>query len=437
MKTRLTHALISLTAILLPAISFAFPPPDANAPQNASGPGCQAGAWRPMPPQLDGTMMPIDFGRWERPAVPDSLRVFFIDRTARHGARFLSSEKKVARLERAVAEARTAGTLTPEGEAFAQLLERVRRKTGSDWGALDSLGVAEQEELARRMLSDWHWPRGAEGRPASLLAEATYVPRVVASMYVFCHTLAQADSWYEVAAAEGRQFSPLLRYFDTDSAYVAYLRDKPWKGALEDFTEGNVSEAPAIRLFGPMAPPKEMRGLTMDLYGVLQSLRATGLGQPTDRWMSEPEYRACWEASNLAHYYQRSSSVFGSVPCEASQVLLDSIVASADRAVASLRAGKPGPAAILRFGHAETILPLLGRMGIEGALAPVATPRKVADVWKDHDLTPLGAELDVVLLEGPSGTVYAWLRLNGRNARVAGLGGPLLPWEALKAHWMR
>ena len=60
----------------------------------------------PYPPSLNGTMMPIQFPAMT-PAIPDSLTPVMINHIGRHGARYLTSENKTARLRRAVEESRT------------------------------------------------------------------------------------------------------------------------------------------------------------------------------------------------------------------------------------------------------------------------------------------------------------------------------------------
>ena len=67
-------------------------------------------------PRLDGTMMPYDFADCDS-VVPwdDSYTPVFINYVARHGARYLSSEKKVSTLLKALDKAKADGISPGKG----------------------------------------------------------------------------------------------------------------------------------------------------------------------------------------------------------------------------------------------------------------------------------------------------------------------------------
>ncbi len=389
-------------------------------------------AYDPLPPQLDGSMMPYDFAACRPSEVPDSLQPFFITYVSRHGARFLSSEKKVEKINAAITKARNAGSLTPLGEQLETLVKAVTENTDGRWGALDSIGAYEQQRLARQMAEMWP----TVTKDGVVNARATYVPRVVMSMYEFAHSLCTIRPDLDIFTAEGHQFDDLLRYFKTNPAYIAYLDTKPWKREYDEFVATHVSPRPAQALFGEIFDDKENRDLTLDLYGILQSLRAAGLPAPDTRWMTEDEYRACWEANNLEHYYARTLNPISEVPAEGAVPLLNSMLSNLTNAVQSLpkaKASKPSDVkrAELYFGHAETLMPLLSLCDVEGCNAPNATPDKVADEWKDYEVVPLGANFEITLMTAPSGTVYALTRLNGCDVKVGPFTTPLVKWSSL------
>ncbi|MDE5878112.1 MAG: hypothetical protein K2H47_11525 [Muribaculaceae bacterium] len=391
-------------------------------------------AYEPLPPQYDGSMMPYDFGRCTPAEVPDSLQPFFINYVARHGARFLSSEKKVKNLSEALDKARSAGTLTPLGEEMAALVAEVRRHTAGRWGALDSVGCAEQQRLAESMSTMWPSVTGN----GTVQACATYVPRVVMSMYEFSHRLCSLNPDIQIYTGEGHQYDRLLRFFDANPVYATYLADKPWKTEYDDFVNSHVSPVPARVLVGDIYYNEaDLRKLTLDIYGVLQSLRAAGLPAPTTRWISAEDYRTCWEAANLTHYYARSVNRFSCEPAIAAIPLLHDIINAADTAVRNESFGEIPLKASMWFGHAETLMPLLSLCDVEGCNAPDISTDKVATIWRDYDIVPLGANLEIVLLKAPSGTVYALTRLNGRDVRVGRFDSPLVPWTELRDYWTK
>ncbi len=50
----------------------------------------------------------------------------------------------------------------------------------------------------------------------------------------------------------------------------------------------------------------------MQIYGVIQANRASGLPAPTTAFMTVEEYRGCWLASNLLHYLRNNISPLNS-----------------------------------------------------------------------------------------------------------------------------
>ena len=92
-------------------------------------------------------------------------------------------------------------------------------KTDGNWGALNHIGIMEEKRLGKEMAAICP-ELLKEGK---IEASATYVPRVVMTMYELCHELARYSSGPEISTSEGRQFNPLLRFFKTDANYMHYL----------------------------------------------------------------------------------------------------------------------------------------------------------------------------------------------------------------------
>lgn len=363
-----------------------------------------AGAFSPL---LDGTMRTYDFRAGDT-VVPwgDDMTPVMINYVARHGARFLSSEKKIAAIRDYLLKAGEEGRLTEKGKDFLNLISRVEQATSGRWGALNDVGIAEQQRLAREMTVIC----STLLKEGNVEAVSTYVPRVVLSMYEFCHALVQYSSRLEVIASEGREYSPLLRYFETDKEYKEYIEQGPWRSAYDHFKRVNTPVEPVVRMVKGVVDEDELQGLTLDAYGVLQSLSAAGIACDASQWFSEDEYRRCWEVTNLKHYYQRSASTFSPLPAQSADPLLENIKESIEKGFS----GECGEKAILRFGHAETLIPLFALMKLPGCYAPDCMPDEVASRWNDSEISPLGANLMIVSLKDKVGGEYIALRLNGR-----------------------
>ncbi|MDE6380618.1 MAG: hypothetical protein K2L11_09110, partial [Muribaculaceae bacterium] len=97
-----------------------------------------------LPEKYAGSMMPYDFSGSEvEPIWPDSLKPVYVAHVARHGARYITSARKLEKLQDAISKASSKGTLTKEGRRFDALLKSVLAATGDQWGLLSTVGAEE------------------------------------------------------------------------------------------------------------------------------------------------------------------------------------------------------------------------------------------------------------------------------------------------------
>ncbi|MDE6632605.1 MAG: hypothetical protein K2K23_06365, partial [Muribaculaceae bacterium] len=397
-----------------------------------------------LPANLAGSMMPYDFSYTDsKPIWPDSLTPVYVARVARHGARYISSPKKLEKLQEAISKATAVGTLTKEGRRFSALLESVEDATGSQWGRLSEVGCKEEVGLAK----DLYTLLPGLMKKARVNAISTYVPRVVMTMCQFNHELTALSSDINITASEGRQYSYLLRCFTADSLYSSYRDNGDWKKVSEKLMDSIVSPEPARKILGALSgfDNHKFRKLTLEMYDVLQSLTAFGMPAPTDEFMSAADYKACWEVDNLEHYLRNTDTPLSSLAGKASSPLLARIIADADASLNARlvdmtikgadmnQAEAPGRYdANFYFGHAETLMPLLSLMRVPGCYDDSGDFPTLSSRWKDYEIVPLGANLDIIFLQSPSQRTYVALRHNGRF--VSPMSGTLIvPWTDYKA----
>lgn len=391
-----------------------------------------AGRPIPLPPALDGSMMPFDFSTCtQTPNLPDSLRPVYAAYVARHGARYLSGPSKLKPLLKALEEGRNSGTLSDTGEAMLLLAEKIREVNESNWGDLSPIGISEERRLASRLFGTLK-PLADKG--TELYALSSYVPRAVMTMYQFSNQLVRLNDYISVRTDEGHQFSPLVCCFTADSAYAAYRRDGDWKPVYDDYVERNVPAAPAHRLFSSTKLSEhKLRRLTLDMYEVLKANRAAGLPAPTTQWMSVDEYTRCWRASNLQHYLRNNVTPLSTLAATASSPLLRDIIARTDSAISMT---VPTPSFNGWFGHAETLLPLFSLMNLPGCFALPLDYDNLDEAWKIQDITPLGANLLILVTRAPSGEHYVVLQLNGRTIRPMHGHPDVVKWSELRDYWL-
>lgn len=401
-----------------------------------------ASKYSPLPAEYDGSMMPIDLTRCDTTSgVPDSLRAVHISYIARHGARFLSSAKKISSVEKRLYEAAVNGKLSPEGASFFSLLKDISKATDGRWGLLSPVGIYEEEFLGDEM--GRLYPQLLHKGEARSIS--TFVPRVIMTMYEFNHSLEQHHNKLELYTASGHQNDSLLYFFDYYPEYKEYRDSGEWTVIYEDFVRKHVSPEPARRLFALEYDnnSSRLRNLTMDIYGVLQGCRAAGLDAPTTRWMSSEEYRGCWLASNLKHYLRNTPNSTDPFCIPATAPLVKRIIADADHALAQPAENNQEDKKLRfsgYFGHAETLLPLFSVIQLPGCYATVDNYDDLDKVWKLQDIVPLGANMAIIFMKpkstGNPDRIYVSVRLNGQFIEPLPGKGKIVDWNSLKENWL-
>lgn len=381
--------------------------------------------------QCQGTYMP-----YPEPqafvALPDSLTPVYINHLGRHGSRFPSSATNTRYLRSALEQAKESGTITAAGNSLLELTRYVEDYCNGRWGALDSLGMAEQRGLASRMMLEF--PSLFENKTVSAIS--SYAPRCVMSMYEFTHQLDRLNNRIEIYTSAGRQNSPLLRPFDDNADYKAYIDSKVWETPYEDYMNSCVNAAPLRRILGNdfAMRREEIPQLVMAEYGFLASLAAMSLDVDLGRYFTRDEINALWSVSNLRLYLRRATSTLSSEPSEIAAPLLVDFIKTTDEAIAG-----DNPSSVnLRFGHAETLLPLLGLLRLQGCYYLTNYFDTVGQHWRDFAIVPMAANFRIVLLRSAKGRYYVRCDLNEtpvplmpNDPRV------VIPWSEARAYMMR
>lgn len=371
-------------------------------------------------PMWKGTMLPYPYSATPTTA-PDTLEPVFAIRVSRHGARYLSSRKKVSGPRKLLERIKT---LTPLGGDFLALLGRVDSLTAGRWGLLTPLGLAEEDSLASRFFERWE-------APGEIGALSSPVPRVVASMYAFVGRINEMDPKRGVETYAGPATDTLTRFFEADRADSAFRASTEVDRAISEFEEAKVPLRPALALVGESSglTNKELRSLTMDVYEILSSMSAMGVEESPDAYLRPEEYKACWEASNYARYVRNSASRLSKEPERGAAPLLRYIIGQIDRYT---REGGERSATLV-FGHAETLLPLLSLMRVPGGRSAGAEADEVSGEWRASELAPLAGWVEIDNYRSPSGVIYTRILLNGRP--INGRGAEFMAWKGIKRQW--
>lgn len=361
-------------------------------------------------------------------AIPDTLTPIFLNHVGRHGARYQASPNHCRLVASLLANADSASALTPLGRELQRINNEVVSRCEGRWGALDSLGMAEQWGIAARM-----YRRTPCLFRSDISAISSYSPRCVMSMYCFLHQISRLDNHVEIDAQSGRRYSPLMRFFDTDKPYRDFVAQDIWRESvaslqkrlkidamLGKFVTGTTAEDPAAAM--------------MAIYSVLAGCAAMDYDVNPDKFFTRDEWNAMWQCFNLRQYLLHSASTMSGEPADIAAPLLMELISTCDQAVSDAEAGRTFTPVRLRFGHAETLMPLLALMRLPGCYYLTNYFDTVGLHWRDFDIVPMAANLQMILLKSETGKIYVMTLLNEEPMSiVAGDTRFIIPWSEARA----
>lgn len=376
-----------------------------------------------------GTHIPYP-ARQHDTALPDTLAPVFINHVGRHGARFPSSPSNTLELLRTLHRADSAKALTPLGKDLMKLADLVAARSHNRWGALDSLGMAEQRGIASRMFKAY--PSLFKGGNVSAIS--SYSPRCVMSMYEFTHQLDRLNNNVEIITSSGRQNSQLMRPFDLDAEYLDWRDSRAWEEPYNMAYETTAPTAPARRLTGDFLSSEDARRLSMTAYDVLSCLPSMGMANELAKYFTPEEYNALWALSNLRFYLRYSANTLSTLPADIASALLMNLISTTDAAVL----GESPQTVMLRFGHAETLMPLLSLMRLRGCYYMTNYFDTTAMHWRNFHVVPMAANLQMILLKSKSGNYYVRFDLNEEPVPLMPNSDAIyLPWATARQYLNR
>lgn len=359
---------------------------------------------------------------------PDTLKPFYISHIGRHGSRYPSSSSKATFIKFYLTHADTTGTITRQGRALLKTIDAIIAQCEGKWGDLDSIGIAEQQGIAQRMFNKF--PELFSG-DYPVEAIATYSPRAIMSMYAFTHRLAQNTHDIEVTTSAGNRHSSILRPYDSNKAYIAYDNGKQWREVYNQFFASQCPIDVARRLIGnnPDISDEAMQELSFAVYSLLSCLPAMGLDLDYSEYFTDDELEQLWSIDNLDHYLLFSANTISTAPTELAIPLIEEIVEAADRVVE----GRRPVAANLRFAHAETLMPLLSLLQINGCYYLTHYFDQVATNWQDFNIVPMAANLQFIFFKTSRGDIYVRTDLNEHPITlIPGNAAIYLPWHTVR-----
>mgnify|MGYP000282550182 FL=1 len=380
--------------------------------------------------QYAGTAMPYPIVKDSFVFFQDSMVPFYVNHLGRHGARFPTSGKALNRVKEILELAQRENRLTSGGVTLLSTIQNLSETFDGQWGKLSVVGEEEQRGIARRMIE--RYPQ-LFSDSVKVQAIATYVPRCIHSMDAFLACMVEFNSSLHIQRNEGKQYNDILRFFDLNQSYVDYKENCDWRPIYETFVRRKISSASVMENFfleSGQETDKEAEEFVMALFSIAAILPDTGTPINLDGLFTIGEWDNYWQTQNLRQYMSKSSSPIGRMlPVAIAWPLLSEFIHSADEVIK----GKSDTRANFRFAHAETVIPFVALMGIEGTDVKVVVPDSVSKYWKDYEIAPMAANVQWIFYHDKAREIWVKFLLNEKEMTlpVSTSRFPYYRWETV------
>ena len=379
------------------------------------------------PEQCQGSLRPYPKIS-EQMAPPDSLTPVYLIHIGRHGSRFPAGPYSANRMLKALNKADSLKTLTPLGMQFKRLVENIIIRSVGRWGALDSIGMSEQRGIARRTVK-----RCAPlFKEAKMISIASHSPRAIMSMYAFTHEISNKVPAISIYTYSGKEFDKLVRPFDVDSAYKAYMKMKPYTDIYNKYVAKTAPNT-VTRLLGEKFPAskRELQELSIIEYYNIANMEAMGMTNDWQPYFSEQEYEQLWSCFNLRQYFMHCKNMLSNAPANQSKPLLRDIIAK----LTDAKQGKTESNIATYFAHQETVMPFMSLMKMQGTVFKDKDWNKLKNSVQDYYLSPMAANIQYTVYRGKSGTLYLRCDLNENIISIKNDGRQYIKLDEAIAHF--
>lgn len=401
---------------------YAFAAEKTAREQIAENPGKSGGIYYAYP--FDSDIMP---------EIPDGYKVSFISHYGRHGSRWLIKTWEYDEAVAAFDSAAQRNGLTPLGSDVLSRLKIIAAQAKGNAGALSPKGEKQHRGIAERMAR--RFPT-LFSDSAHIEAFCSVEPRCIMSMAAFCERLKELNPSLHIQ----RHASP------GDMEFISYSNPEikavnnpasPWWGELEAWRDSILEpERLMAAIFTNPEKVSQPKRLLWILHDVAVDVQDVDPGVEMLDIFSDDEMFNLWRALNYKMYYLHGNNpATEAAGPRSARNLLNHIIADIDSAASAQRDKR---SATLRFGHDTALLRLLALMQIEGADAVIDNPDNYHEHWQDFALTPMAANLQIVLLSSEKGDEpLVLIRHNERPAKLPleAVASHYYPWNTVKDLW--
>ncbi|MGW0857192.1 histidine-type phosphatase [Streptomyces sp. NPDC002690] len=349
--------------------------------------------------------------------VPASFTPVFTESVSRHGSRAMSDSEDGDAVLAVLRDAEGKGALTRLGARLGPQVESLLTAASSvGYGELSGRGVQEQRQTARRM--EQRLPslfRAIVAGQEPVEVKTSGVNRATASANAFTGGLTAADPKLTNLVQAPVTDKDLLYFHKQpqNAAYQEYVESDPELAAVLARIDGapdtarNAKEV-VSRLFtsGYVAAltAEDRVAFARSLYELYAAAPDLGVEAPdVDLDPFVPARNARWFSylDDAEEFYEKGPSISGrTITYDMANVLLDDLFDQ----VEAKAGGTSAKGAVLRFTHAEEIMPLAVLLGLPGSTkaADLHEPYTYENnAWRGAQVAPMAANVQWDLFAGP------------------------------------
>ncbi|MDO4496655.1 MAG: histidine-type phosphatase [Bacteroidales bacterium] len=346
---------------------------------------------------------------------PKGYAPFYISHYARHGSRYLISDRDYGWVMTLLEKAQKQQALSAFGQEVLERLHNIWPLVEGRGGDLTPKGVRQHQGIAERMYRNF--PAVFKG-DRSVSARSTVVLRCAMSMTAFGDQLKGLAPNLSISYEASEKYMNYLNYHADEANLFTHRQNGPWvceyqKFARErlhpermvsalfssqDFIRRNVNEIDLMWGFYWIA---------VDMQDIDTDIRFYDVFTPDEMFELWQCNSYCFYASDANHTGSRGLTVGNA------KNLLRNIVESADEAIAD-----NSKAATFRFGHDGNVIPLLAILGIEDFNVELSGPEKAYEKWADFKAAPMAANVQIVFFRNKANHVIVKVLHNEREVHI-------------------
>lgn len=358
------------------------------------------------PEKAGGIYYAYDTEKDYLPPVPEGYAPVYISHYGRHGSRWPVNQKIYKIAGDFFQQQQLAENITPEGKTVWKQVTLCAGNAHGHLGELTPMGERQHKAIAERMYQ--RFP-SLFADDAAVEARSSVEPRCIMSMGAFCDRLKELKPGLDIKKHASPGDMDFIHH-NTPEAKLNTGEDAPWIWEFFQYRDSvSKCDGVAARLFKKIPDSDSIPLFMRSLYDVAISVQdIDSLDVDILSIFDADELTGLWKAANFMQYNANGKSPLSIYSgTESVKPLLTEMTERADEMLESGRVNVD-----LRFGHDTDLLRLVSLIDADGRGVEIEDPEEVAEKWRNFEISPMGANLQLIFFRNKAGNVIVLPRLN-------------------------